>query len=388
LRGWNALAAVTLVVLSLTTGPDALAAFDPAVATLVSQVSRDSLVVAVERMVGFGTRYSGTDSNAACALWLAGRLRSLGYRDVRLDTFAADVRRVYPAGEFALRGVDQWNVVATLPGTLYPGRQIVLGAHYDSIALDQSPGAQDSAPGADDNGSGVAALLEIARVARSVQLEATLVLALFGVEELGLVGSREYVSGARDRGDNIVLMLQLDAIGTRSSIYPDGFTVDTTGPYLQLGETMASAAADYTDVRARNGSGGGVLITPRGCGCSDHQSFLDAGYPAVGVLQYLQNSALHLNTSVDTLGVVDFGLVHGITGAVLAALLEVGGYPARTPDFDGSGQVDWPDFLAFAAAFGLVQPAPGEAQYDLDRDGRVGFPDFLLFADNYGRELN
>ncbi len=358
------------------------AAVDPVVEALVRQISGDSLDATVRRMVAFETRFMGSDSNAAATHWMAGRLKSAGYRQVRFDTFAVNVNRQVLTRRFVIQGLEQWNVVATKPGVLFPDRQVVLGAHYDSISIDRDPDAQDVAPGADDNGSGVAALLEIARVLQGIELDVTVVFALFGAEELGLIGSRAYVRQARARGDEIALMLQLDAIGSRSTLFPEAFTIDTIGPYLSQGEAVAQAAADYTEMRARTSGGGRVLITSRGCRCSDHQSFIDGGYPGIGVFQYIQNPEDHLNRSIDTLDRVDLSMVEEVTKAALAAVAQAAGFPSRSPDFDGDGEVGLGDFLLFAPAFG--KEAAEAARFDLDRNGRVGFSDFLLFAERFG----
>ncbi len=377
--------------------PAAAAASDPEIEALVKLISRDSLDTTVRRMVAFETRFMGSDSNAAAARWLGERLVALGYREVRFDTFAVNVSRqfrlrtdtaVIPS-PFVLQDLAQWNVVATKPGALFPDRQVVLGAHYDSISLDRLQEDQDVAPGADDDASGVAGLLEIARLLRGVDLEATVVFALFGAEELGLVGSRDFAARARARGDEILLMLQLDSVGTRSAISGllDAFSIDTIGPYLSLGEGVAQAAEDYTEVRARDRAGGRVRITNRGCGCSDHQSFIDQGYPALGVFQYFDNPETHINMSTDTLEQVDLSLVEGITGAVLGGMVQVAGFPARLPDFDGDREVAFSDFVLFARAFGMAVEGTSDARFDLDRDGWVRFSDFVLFARNFGRKL-
>ena len=61
--------------------------------------------------------------------------------------------------------------------------------------------------------------------------------------------------------------------------------------------------------------------------------------------------------------------------------------PAPTPDFDGDGMVGFPDFLRFAAQFGLNHGDAGyDARYDLDGDGAIGFGDFLIFANAFGKD--
>ena len=368
----------------------------PEILELVEQVSRDSIETTVRRLVDFGTRFIGTDSNAAAARWLDDRLERLGYSEVRLEPFEARVDRTVrlvgsdPAMpvRFFFDRVEQWNVVAVKPGVLFPHRQVVLGAHYDSVALDRMPDDQTPAPGADDNGSGSAAVLEVARILQGVDLDATVVVVFFGAEELGLNGSRAYAQEARAGGDEIVLMLALDAIGTRSVYHPEGFAIDTIGPYLDLGEGVAQAAEDYTDVRARTPEGGRVRITNRGCQCTDHQPFIDAGYPGIGIFLDFGASEAHHNTSADTLGTVDFSMVSSVAGVALAAVAETAGFPGRSPDFDGDGRVAFGDYLLFAPAFGRWADEEGAARFDLDRDGRVRFSDFVLFAQSFGRTMN
>ena len=62
------------------------------------------------------------------------------------------------------------------------------------------------------------------------------------------------------------------------------------------------------------------------------------------------------------------------------------GDQALTPDFDGDGQVGFPDFLAFAGQFGARQgDGRYDARYDLDGDGEIGFSDFLIFSSSFGK---
>ncbi len=361
------------------------AAVNSDISALVQQISTDSMDVSVRRLVAFQTRFMGSDSNAAASIWLGQKLSKMGY-PVQFDTFQVNVNRTFRVNgvnrNFTLAKLPQWNVLAVKRGVLYPNRVVVIGGHYDSISIDRAQTAQDVAPGADDNASGVAALLEIARVIRQVNLDVTVVIAFWGAEELGLIGSEHYAAAARARGDDIVVMLQIDAIGTQASSLANAFTIDTTSPYLSHGEVLAQAASDYSDVRAFNGVGGRVFVSSRGCQCSDHQSFLNYGYPALGIFQYISNPALHLNMSFDTLDHVDFRLVTGITKASLAALLQFGGYPGRSADFDSDGRVAFADFLLFAQAY---QAPIVETRFDLDRDGSVAFGDFLVFASVFGK---
>ncbi len=359
----------------------------PEVAQLLQQVSADGLEATVRRMVAFETRFVGSDSNRAATQWLREKMAGLGYTDVRLDSFKVNVNQTPFGKPFVFDDLTQWNVVATKPGVLRPSRQIIIGGHFDSISLDRRQEDQDVAPGADDNASGVAAVLEIARLLRAVDLDATLVFACFGAEELGLIGSRHYARAAQSRDDDIRLMLQLDAIGSRSATFPEAFTIDTASRYLSEGEAVAEAARDYTSIRARRRTGEGPMPFARGCRCSDHQPFIDNDFPGIGLFQHIQNPAPHLNMSTDTLDQVDLSFVEAVASVALAAAVEVAGFPARTPDFDGNGHVGFTDFVAFAGRFDTLVQNDEEAGFDLDRNGFVGFSDFVLFALNFDRRF-
>ena len=105
---------------------------------------------------------------------------------------------------FDYSGSPYHNVVGTQLGTTYPDQEFVVGAHYDSV----------SNPGADDNGSGVALVLEAARIISQYDSAYTIRYVAFSMEEVGLVGSEAYV--AAHYGDDI--------LGTAVTEYGNGLT--------------------------------------------------------------------------------------------------------------------------------------------------------------------
>jgi len=98
-------------------------------------------------------------------------------------------------------GVECANVVGVLPGVIRPDEIYILGAHYDSV-----PGS----PGAWDNASGVASVLEAARVLSQYRFEATLVFIAFDREEQVVIGSTKYAE--EHRWDRIRAMISVDCI--------------------------------------------------------------------------------------------------------------------------------------------------------------------------------
>jgi Zn-dependent M28 family amino/carboxypeptidase len=99
------------------------------------------------------------------------------------------------------------NVIGKRAGSTTPGEQVIISAHYDHIP---------DCPGADDNASGVAAVLETARVLAGAAFDRTLVLACWDEEEDGLIGSEAYATRAAQNNETIVSMVSLEMIGYRS----------------------------------------------------------------------------------------------------------------------------------------------------------------------------
>lgn len=354
---------------------------------VLARLSADSMQADVERLVAFETRFMGSDSNRAAVEWLVERFEGMGYAATR-DSFVVNVDRTVSGKTYVLNDLTQVNVVASREGLLTPKRKLVIGAHYDSISLDREQVDQDVAPGADDNATGVAAVLEMARLLKDTRTSSTVEFVLFGSEELGLIGSGAHADVALEAGDDIVLMIGMDILGTRSTTFADAFTIDTSSRNLSIAEDVADAAEQFTSVFSRDGgSGSRIRVTASGCRCSDHQSYLDRGFPAIGVFQFFTNPSPHINMSTDTIDKVDIGYAGEITRAALAGALRVAGFPSRTADFDGDGEVTFADFLLFGDVFGLIVSDPAHDPFDLDGDGVVGFTDFLIFAENFGRVI-
>ncbi len=106
----------------------------------------------------------------------------------------------------ALAKITSWNVIGNLPGKEYPDELIMLGSHYDGHDISQ---------GAVDPASGVASVMEAARVLSKYaqSLPRTLRFCLWGVEEIGLLGSRAYVDQHKGELDKVRFYLNMDAAG-------------------------------------------------------------------------------------------------------------------------------------------------------------------------------
>jgi hypothetical protein len=170
-----------------------------------SAPSRDNLRAWIDTLAdpALHGRAAGSDDNRRVAGLLARALASFGF------TTPAGGDHCIP---FTRAGVRDQNVVAHLARNGRPDAPVVLlGAHYDA----QGQRGADVYPGADDNASGVAALLEIARLL-SLQKTAPgpdIVIVAFGAEERGVVGSRAYVEAPSVPLARLSLMVNLDMVG-------------------------------------------------------------------------------------------------------------------------------------------------------------------------------
>src|SRR5256712_1156451 len=143
------------------------------------------------------------------------------------------------------------NVIAFKPGTISPQEVLVVGAHLDTVP---------PSPGANDNASGVAAVLEVARLLAEVPTARTVHFVAFGAEELGLVGSSYYVA---NRTLAVTGMVNLDMVGHRA----------------QLLLSNSAGRGGLMDVAEQVAGRLGIGVQRLSLGSSDHVSFEGAGDP-------------------------------------------------------------------------------------------------------------
>ena len=224
---------------------------------LVSQVSADSVLFFIQSLQDMGTRYALADNRYDVSVWIRDTFARFG-----LDT---------QLQEFNFQTTQQYNVIAEIPGTIYPDEYIVVGGHHDSITY-TTP--YSFAPGADDNASGAAAALEIARVlaAANYQPKSTIRFVTYAAEEFGLHGSY-YDAWTAYSGDmDIRLMINHDMIANNN---PGTSTVRLM-PYDGAMEQSAHAqylTSAYTDLEAIYGIANSHS--------SDSYSYWNRGYPVI-----------------------------------------------------------------------------------------------------------
>jgi Zn-dependent M28 family amino/carboxypeptidase len=223
---------------------------------------------------------------------------------------------------FRVRSKTCQNLILNLPsqtesqkGDLPP---ILIGAHYDAV-----PGT----PGADDNATGVAVLLELARMFATQPTKYPLRLVAFDMEEYGLLGSTEYAAKLKQEQQPLRLMISLEMLGycdrtPGSQSYPPPLErfYPNCGDFIALignWRTIRDLICISRSIRKVGVPSQWLPVPNRGLIVrqtrqSDHAPFWDAGYPAIMVTDtaFMRNPNYHKPS--DTIDTLDLDFLTGV----------------------------------------------------------------------------
>ncbi|KYC44194.1 peptidase M28 [Scytonema hofmannii PCC 7110] len=213
------------------------------------------------------------------------------------------------------------NFILNLPATdsaqgdLPP---ILIGAHYDAV-----PGT----PGADDNATGVAVLLELARMFTTQPVKYPLRLVAFDMEEYGLLGSADYAAKLKQEQQPLRLMISLEMLGycdptPGSQAYPPPLEkfYPNRGDFIALignWRTIRDVISLSRSIRKVGVSSQWLPVPNRGLIVpqtrrSDHAPFWDAGYPAIMVTDTAFMRNPHYHKPSDTIATLDLDFLTGV----------------------------------------------------------------------------
>ena len=270
-------------------------------------------------------RPAGTPDNAVVRDLCASRLAELGYAVERQD-FGSGV-----------------NVIGVRTGTGQPDQRVVLGAHYDGVPL---------CDGADDNATGVAGILEAARVLAMAPHARTLVVACWDEEEIGTRGSNSYLRRSVIGGERTVVHFNLEMIGyysdeVGSQSVPPGFDLifsdavtwlqgnDNKGNFIGL--VADEGSQKHVDAIAKHANARGLPALPmmladnlldvsafNDLRRSDHAGFWDERIPAIMITDTanFRNSHYHCKAGADGLADVDTERAAKAVAATVGAAAE------------------------------------------------------------------
>jgi len=265
------------------------------------------------------------------------------------------------------------NVVGTIEGRCYPGRQFLLTGHYDDLS--EIPDRR--APGADDNASGVISALAAASILKDFPLTNTVRFVAFSGEEQGLLGSAAYAAEAFERGDTILGVLNLDMISYDGNSDRVMEVHSSYRPENQaLADIMIGAISDYElDLVPQK-------ITAGASHSSDHASFWSQGFAAILGHEDYQDHNPHVHSTQDRVSLFDSTYYVDFVKAAVATISILGG-PFLFGDASGDGLVDLGDVVFLVNYLYRSGPAPEPALAgDVNCDGTVDLGD-IVYLVNY-----
>jgi len=308
-------------------------ATDPALRDLLRQIDPDRIQATITKLVSFGTRHtasSQTDPNrgiGAAIQWVTDQMNSFaatsnGRMTVQQQTFVQPVSSNIPVPTTIT------NVIATIQGTATPQRFYVITGHLDSRVSDVL-NFTDDAPGADDDGSGVAVVLELARVFATHQFPGTLVLATVDGEEQGLYGSSHMAQQMAAAGNDVQGMFSNDIVGASQAfdgtkpdprtlrLFVEGIPTAVTQNQIAIMQSVGGENDGKTHQLARfvqdnapfSLTGMNLRVIwrrDRYLRGSDHLSFQQQGYPAARLTEPRENFA-HEHQDVRVVNGTQFG---------------------------------------------------------------------------------
>lgn len=344
----------------------------PALHALASAPSEAELRATITALVGFGTRHTLSDTKSdtrgigAARRWVKARFEAIS-RDC-----GGCIEVVTPAQTFSGKRIptptEVMDVVAIKRGKGDPNRVIVMSGHLDSRVSDVMDASSD-APGANDDASGVAALIEAARLLSKQTNDATLVFAALSGEEQGLYGGKVLADYAVAHGWRVEAQLNNDIVGnsqgqngatdnTTVRVFSEGTKSNETpaqanyrryhggevdSPSRNLARYLDRLAGNYLpDFQVRM-----VYRTDRYGRGGDQVPLLEAGYPAVRVTEAHENYTrqhqdLRSEGGVrygDTIDGIDFRYLARVTALNTIAMAALSRAPAPPSGVDSEGAV-------------------------------------------------
>ena len=330
---------------------------DPDITNLMNAVSTQQLLGYVQTLESFGTRntFSAVDREGegigAARRWVFNEFIRVGNGRllVEIDEFPLNQNGIsYP----------QQNIVATLPGNgTHPGA-IVITAHYDSRTIDPNDGFS-FAPGANDNGSGVALLLEMARIMSGREWNQTIIFLATSGEEQGRHGSIHFVTERMLGGLQVDAAMNNDIIGGHAGI-PPSLRMFAPGPFDSQPRQLARYIEFINTSYAPDFPITWIDGEDRPERWGDQISFLQAGLPAVRLTESEENRDFQHN-SADTSEKLDYNYLRRVVQANVAAVANMAGAPAKpaapnvvTTGEPGAYSITWapdPNAAGYAISF-------------------------------------
>ncbi|TVP41045.1 M28 family metallopeptidase [Candidatus Nitrosocosmicus arcticus] len=288
---------------------------ETSIRSILEKVSTGSLKQYLNSLSDFHTRHSKSPLLNDAGNWIMNELRSFGYK----DTFYHSFKSTIDNEEFELR-----NIVCKKKGV--DEKLIMVCAHYDCI-MDLKEDSVSRAPGANDNGSGVCAIIEIARVLANENLQHSIQFVFFSGEEQGLLGSKSYAKYIKENGMDLYRLVNLDMIGY-PFFAPNTVIIErdnnTNVKHNQVGENDTESIK-FGEMMKDMTSSVGLQFHLDSIYDSDYEPFEANGYVVIGAYDGSADSIKnpHYHSSSDLPENIDWDYLTSVTKLVLATILKI-----------------------------------------------------------------
>ncbi|HEK85854.1 MAG: M20/M25/M40 family metallo-hydrolase [Candidatus Saccharicenans sp.] len=298
----------------------------------LDQVSEENITATIKTLQGFKTRNLLSEQKAVnFGIGAARRYLIKEFQKIPGLEVVDDGYLLPKQGSRIVRDTELHNIVAIKKGQARKERIIIVNAHYDSIARSKDgkfnyEDVNTPAPGANDDASGVAALLEMARIMAPLETEATIHFIAFAGEEQGLVGSTLYAQKMKQLGKNVEAVLTMDMISnvkagngyldsTQVRVFSDDPNDSPSRELARYVKRIAEWVYPEFEVNLifradRFGRGG------------DHIPFVLEGFPGIRFTEARENYS-NQHTTSDTLENLSVPYCAEVTRVVLASLLSL-----------------------------------------------------------------
>jgi len=294
---------------------------EPGTQSMLEWVSTEKLKQYLNRLSNFHTRHSKSPLLNDAGDWIMNELRGFGYR----DTFYHSFKSTIDNEELELR-----NIVCKKKGI--DEKLIMVCAHYDCI-MECKEDSVSRAPGANDNGSGVSAIIEMARVLANENLRHSIQFVFFSGEEQGLLGSKSYAKYIKENGMDLYRLVNLDMIGY-PFFAPNTVIIErdnnTNVKHNQVIENDTESI-EFGEMMRDMTSAVGLQFHLDSIYDSDYEPFEAKGYVVIGAYDGSADSINnpHYHSSSDIPENIDWDYLTSVTKLVLATVLKIDSFNSR-----------------------------------------------------------
>lgn len=259
---------------------------DPQIKEMLNQTNIDSLIKTINHLSSYFTRRCDSRYIYEVKDWLFNEYVRLGLDSICLHDFEINVHDITETAP---------NVIAIQKGLVYPDEYVVCGAHYDSY--NNAAGHPDSlrSPGADDNATGVAGILETARILGKYSFKRSIIYCNFNAEEVGLVGSAAYAADCAADSMKIVGYFNMDMNG----YLEEGYDIHVHLLYTTRDSLIADFFYNFCDIYYPDIN---ICQAWLSGGDSDYSSFNRNGYPALFPCEDVHHYSPYIHTENDLMG--------------------------------------------------------------------------------------